>query len=747
VTASSASGSPVTVTASVTGVTAPAVFVEDLVAGSPASIQVVSGSGQSAAANTAFASPLVVLVLDSNSIPVANATVSFAGAGLGFAPGSSVTTNSSGLASVTATSASGSPVTVTATVNGATAPAVFMEDLVAGSPASIQVVSGSGQSAAAGTAFINPLVVQVLDGNGIPVANATVSFAGTGLGFAPGASVATNSNGQASVTATSASGNAVTVTATVAGVTAPAVLVEDLVAGSPASIQVVSGSGQITAAGTAFASPLVVLVLDSNRIPVANAVVSFAGTGLGFAPAASVTTNSSGQAIVTASSASGSPVTVTATVNGATAPAVFVEDLVAGSPASVQVVSGSGQSAAANTAFASPLVVQVLDGNRIPVANATVSFAGAGLSFAPAASVATNSSGLASVTASSASASAVTVTATVAGVATPAVFVEDLVAGSPASVQVVSGSGQSAAAGTAFASPLVVQVLDGNGIPVANAAVSFAGTGLGFAPAASVTTNSSGRASVTASSTSGSEVTVTATVAGVATPAVFVEDLVAGSPASIQVVSGSGQSAAAGTAFASPLVVQVLDSNGTPVANAAVSFAGTGLGFAPGASVTTNSSGQASVTATSASGSPVTVTATVAGATAPAVFVEDGTGNPNSPLVTFQASPDMVFLGGGSLLSWTVNGSPALSLSGVGAQSGTSLWVTPTADTTYTLSDSQGDQLQMVVNVRSFTLEDLAGLALAWGSSTGQTSYEPQFDLSGDGKIDDADVALCLAGL
>lgn len=88
-------------------------------------------------------------------------------------------------------------------------------------------------------------------------------------------------------------------------------------------------------------------------------------------------------------------------------------------------------------------------------------------------------------------------------------------------------------------------------------------------------------------------------------------------------VAGSGQRVAAGDTFPSPLVARVLDANGSPVANAAVTFTVAGPGAVAGAVVAlTDAAGQAMATiaAAPANGGPVTVTATTLGAGAPALF-------------------------------------------------------------------------------------------------------------------------------
>ena len=118
-----------------------------------------------------------------------------------------------------------------------------------------------------------------------------------------------------------------------------------------------------------------------------------------------------------------------------------------------------------------------------------------------------------------------------------------------------------------------------------------------------------------------------------------------------------------------------------------------------------------------------------------------------SAILSFQATPTDIFLGGGSFLNWTVNGSPALAIAGLGPVSASNLWVTPQSTTPYTLTDGLGDQNLATVTVKPFGLLDMPGLSKAWGSSKGDANYDPSYDLNGDGKVDDADVALCLKGL
>ena len=119
----------------------------------------------------------------------------------------------------------------------------------------------------------------------------------------------------------------------------------------------------------------------------------------------------------------------------------------------------------------------------------------------------------------------------------------------------------------------------------------------------------------------------------------------------------------------------------------------------------------------------------------------------SSPILSFQATPSGIFLGGGSLLSWTTAGNPALAITGIGPVSASSLWVTPTSSTSYTLTDGQGHQNLTTVNVKPFGLLDMPGLSKTWGSAKGDANYDPSYDLNGDGKVDDADVAILFKGL
>src|SRR4029077_13331354 len=90
-------------------------------------------------------------------------------------------------------------------------------------------------------------------------------------------------------------------------------------------------------------------------------------------------------------------------------------------------------------------------------------------------------------------------------------------------------------------------------------------------------------------------VTILATVQGL-NPFKFAETVIAGPPALITAVSGSGQTAAPSTQLPQPLTVQVTDQYGNKVSGVAVSYSdGTAGGSFSANPVNTESTGSASV--------------------------------------------------------------------------------------------------------------------------------------------------------
>jgi hypothetical protein len=143
----------------------------------------------------------------------------------------------------------GTGYTLTASSSPLTGATSSTFNIVTGSPASITVVSGSGQSATQGAAFANSLVALVTDASGNPVDDATVTFTAPSSGAsgtfaASGCTnnsptttcvVTTGSNGEATAstfTANNTGGVYYTVTASVTDVIATAGFIDMLNGGN-----------------------------------------------------------------------------------------------------------------------------------------------------------------------------------------------------------------------------------------------------------------------------------------------------------------------------------------------------------------------------------------------------------------------------------------------------------------------------------------------------------------------------------
>jgi uncharacterized repeat protein (TIGR01451 family) len=300
-------------------------------------------------------------------------------------------------------------------------------------------------------------------------------------------------------------------------------------------------------------------------------------------------------------------------------------------PPTVNVLAGSNQGTATGTPFATPLSVRVLDSAGSPIAGATVIFSvpSAGASAAlSSGSATTNSSGDAAVTAiANGTSGAYSIVAGLSGTPISTTF-SLWNFGIAASIAVVSGSGQSSPAGTAFL-PLVVVVRDATSQLVVGATVTFgapAGGPSATLGTAITTTNASGQASTSAAPNGiPGTFSVTAGTNGAAASAIFSLTNNVGPPAQVVVVSGGTQSATVSTAFGLPLVVRVTDAFGSLLSGVTVSFAAPSSAatatLSP-AAATTNASGQASVSATAnAIVGPYTVAASVAGTITSASFM------------------------------------------------------------------------------------------------------------------------------
>ncbi len=653
-TANNIPGGPFTVAATAGGI-GPATFSLTNLAGTPASITATSGTPQSVAINTAFAS-LQVTVKDSNSLPLDGVTVTFtapsSGASGTFAGGTNggttvtAVTNTSGVATAptfTANGTAGGPYNVTATATGA-GPADFSLTNLAGAPASVTATTGTPQSAVIGVAFATNLAATVKDSSGNLLSGVVVAFTSPSSGasgtFAGGTSggttvnATTNASGVATASLFTANTTAgvYVVNASVTGVSNKAAYSLTNTAGPPATILATAGTPQSAAVTAAFATNLAATVTDSGGNPISGATVTFtapssgaSGTfagGTNGGTTVTATTGATGVAtasVFTANSTIGS-YTVTAAVTGVSTKASFSLTNTAGPAASITATAGTPQSATVSAAFSTALQATVKDAGGNPVTGATVTFkapsTGASGTFTGGTNggatitATTNSSGVATAATFTANtvAGSYTVTASVTGVTATASFSMTNTAGAAASVTATAGTPQSATIGTAFATNLAATVKDADGNLVSGATVTFTSPSSGasgaFAGGTSggttltATTNASGVATATAftANTVAGAYTVNASVTGVTAKAAFSLTNNAGAAASVTATAGTPQNTTISTAFGTNLAATVKDASGNLVNGATVTFTAPSTGAS--GTFTGGTNGGLTVTAT-----------------------------------------------------------------------------------------------------------------------------------------------------
>lgn len=296
--------------ATVAGLTgSPVAFVASATA-PPTQMAYSSGNAQTAAAGQALAQPLVVVVRDAGSNPVAGVVVSWqVTAGGGTLGAATSITNGSGLASMSYTVGTTAGVGnqgVSASVTGLTgSPVGFTASVVAGTASQIAVSSGDNQTATVATALAQPIVVVVKDAFGNVKQGVTVNWAaGAGSGSTGAATSVTDASGLASTTwtigTTAGSGNQ-SATATVAGLTgSPVTFHASGTAAGAAVLAVSSGNNQSATIGSALPAPLVALVTDAYGNGVSGVTVNWAAaTGGGSVGAATSLSGASGTASMT----------------------------------------------------------------------------------------------------------------------------------------------------------------------------------------------------------------------------------------------------------------------------------------------------------------------------------------------------------------------------------------------------------------------------------------------------------------
>jgi len=474
-----------------------------------------------------------------------------------------------------------------------------------GEPAVVSVVAGDKQSGRVGELLADPVVIEVKDVSGRPVAGATVEVELDGAMD----TVSTGGDGRASAAlALGSSVGAVTGHVLVVAPEGPqpvqATFTATALSASANGLTLVSGDAQTGVAGTALAEPLVVSVTDAFGNPVAGATVAWAVVGGGSVSESETTTDASGStSVIRTLGPTAGPQSTTATSAGlAGSPVTFTHTATSGSASGVQLLSGDGQTGAPGTTLPAPIVVAVSDADGNPVSGAAVTWVvtSGGGSVDPTTST-TDAAGHASTTWTlGSSVETNTVQAVVSGVGS-ATFTAHAVAGAPAHIRIISGSNQSGQVGIQLGADLVVSVEDADGNAVAGATVTWQVTeGGGRVAPATSTTSASGQASTEwtlGPATGGQKVQASAGAAGHVD---FQATATAGAPSTLAIATQPSATATVGVPLATQPVIQLRDATGNDVQRSGVSVTvaiATGPGHLTGTtSRTTDANGQAAFT-------------------------------------------------------------------------------------------------------------------------------------------------------
>ena len=612
-------------------------------------------------------------IVDANGNPVPGATVVFtitggtAAGNANMVGGATVTTNSNGDATLNITDITAGTVTFTATVNGV--------PITNGSPVTVTFVASTPSVSNPATQLTvvvtgspadgstpNTINAHIVDANGNVVSGATVVFTITGgtaaanAVLAGGATVTTNSNGDATLNITDITAGTVIFTATVNGVS--------ITNGSPATVTFVASAPSVSNPATQLTvvvtgSPadgstpntINAHIVDANGNVVPGATVVFTITG-GTAAAnavmaggATVTTNSNGDATLNITDITAGTVTFTATVNGVpiTNGSPVTVTFVASTPSSsnpstqlIVVVTGSP----ADGATPNTINAHIVDANGNVVTGATVVFtitggtAAANAVLAGGATVTTNGNGDATLNLTDVTAGTVIFTATVNGVA--------ITNGSPATVTFVASAPSASGGKTDLVIITNNVVADGvttdslnaiitdiNGNPVQGVTVTFdieaGGTSTGtaqFVESVTATTDANGIATIGLTNTVAGTVNVGASISvgGIPTPITNSPQMVTFTNApdvtnpQTQLIVVVYEAIANGMG-STVVKAHIVDQNGDPIADQTVVFAidsGSAQIITPGP-WTTDANGDVSISLTSKTPGFVLITATVGG--------------------------------------------------------------------------------------------------------------------------------------
>jgi adhesin/invasin len=449
---------------------------EDLVLpieGEPARITVLQGHGLTGRVGELLAEPLVVQVFDGEDRPVPNATVAVEVAGATADPDTFATdAQGRGTAALTLGSQVGETQGQVLVVKseGPEVRAGFTLVAVAASANGLAPVTGDNQTGTAGTTLADPLVVEVTDAFGNPIADVPITWTAEGGGSVSETSTTTDAQGRSSVLRTlgDAAGAQSTVASSEGLAGSPVVFNHTATAGNPSGVRPISGNGQTGSPGATLPNPLVVEVVDGSGNAVVGAAVTWVVTaGGGSLDPTTGTTDGDGRASTTWTLGPGIGANAVQAIVSGVGEAVFTATASAGDPDDIVIVSGNEQQGQAGTRLANSLVVEVVDDEDNPVPGVTVTWRveSGGGSITPRTSTTDDDGRAATAWTLGGATGEQRVEASAPGAGTVR-FEATSIAGSPSALGIVTQPPGNAQVGAPFSRQPVIQVRDASGNPV-----------------------------------------------------------------------------------------------------------------------------------------------------------------------------------------------------------------------------------------------------------------------------------------
>lgn len=450
-------------------------------------------------------------VTDENGNPLSGQKVTFTASNGATVTTITGTTGADGLAKATLTSTTAGNSIVTAKLsNGqsATVTTAFVD--------AVRIAAGdltvTQNNAAANGVAQNRVQAKVTDGNNQPLAGQTVKFTATNGATVTVITGTTGTDGLASASLTSKTvGNSV-VTATLANGTSASVSTTFTPLNGIA-LRSITVTKNNALADNADRNTVTMTVTDSDNVPVGGQTITLMATNGAVISPAPVTTDSSGNATVNLTSVSPGDSTLTAKLdNGSTATAtvtfITAAQILAGD---MTVVTNNSP---ADGTTANEVSAKVTNGNGAAVAGQTVTFTATNGAVVTTVTGTTGADGLARATLTSTTAGNSVVTATLSNGSSATATVAFITAAQIESNSLTVTTNNAAADGVAT-NAVQLRIVNGNGVPVAGQAVTFAATNSANITA-TATTGADGiaRATLTSSQFGGSVVTATLTSSG-----------------------------------------------------------------------------------------------------------------------------------------------------------------------------------------------------------------------------------------